>query len=175
MTCRYCVPSASHQPGGGRTGRNKRIGIHILYRQYKERDEGRKERRGEERRGEERRKKRRGERRGEERRGKERRGEERKGEERRGEERKEERKGEERGGRYFDWWFPGDVGNEKVHGNVLAVHPLVHHLSDLLRHPVTVQITVVLQGGRVGRKEGERGKRMWEGRRTEGLFDGVVQ
>ena len=41
-------------------------------------------------------------------------------------------------GTYFDWWFPGDVGNEKVHCNVLAVHPLVHHLSDLLRHPVTV-------------------------------------
>ena len=68
------------------------------------------------------------------------------------------------------------MGNEKVHCNVLAVHPLVHHLSDLLRHPVTVEITVVLQAGREkGRKEGERGKGRWEGRRMEGLFDGVVQ
>ena len=49
-----------------------------------------------------------------------------------------ERKERRKKGTYFDWWFPGDVGNEKVHCNVLTVHPLVHHLSDLLRHPVTV-------------------------------------
>ena len=54
---------------------------------------------------------------------------------RRGKRREKERRKE---GTYFDWWFPGDVGNEKVHCNVLTVHPLVHHLSDLLRHPVTV-------------------------------------
>ena len=148
MTCRYCVPSASHQPGGGGAQEGTReleytyCTDNIRKEMNEERPRRGEERRGEERRGEERGEEMRGERRGEERReerrGEERRGEERRGEERRGEERKEERKGEERRGRYFDWWFPGDVGNEKVHGNVLAVHPLVHHLSDLLRHPVTV-------------------------------------
>ena len=61
------------------------------------------------------------------------------GERREDQEKREEESGEKRKeGTYFDWWFPGDVGNEKVHCNVLTVHPLVHHLSDLLRHPVTV-------------------------------------
>ena len=55
---------------------------------------------------------------------------------------------------YLDWWFLGDVSNEEVHCNVLAVHPLINHLSDLRMHPVAVHIAVVLEGAREGGWEG---------------------
>lgn len=36
--------------------------------------------------------------------------------------------------------------HQKVHGNVLAVYVLVHHVPDGLGHHVRVQVGVVLQG-----------------------------
>ena len=56
----------------------------------------------------------------------------------------------------LEWWFPGDVRDEEVHSNVLAVHVLVHHLSYLLGLPVGVQVGVVL--GRRRRGEVEEGE-----------------
>ena len=79
---------------------------------------------------------------------------------------------------HLDGWFPGDVCNQAVHCNVLAVHLLVHKPADVLGQPVTVEVEVVLQGrwegggeeeevggrrggGGGGREEGRR--RRWEG------------
>ena len=45
---------------------------------------------------------------------------------------------------YLQGRFPCDVWHKKVHSNILAVHVMVHHISDGLRHPVGVQIRVVL-------------------------------
>jgi len=45
---------------------------------------------------------------------------------------------------YLQEMFPCEVWHEKVHSNVLAVHVMVHHISDGLRHPVGVQVWVVL-------------------------------
>ena len=59
--------------------------------------------------------------------------------------------------------------NEEVHCNVLTVHPLVHHLPDLLRHPVAIHIAVVLQReGGWGRGEGGGGGGREEGGREGG-------
>ena len=51
--------------------------------------------------------------------------------------------------------LPGDVRDKEVHGNVLAVHVLVHHLPHLLWLPVGVQVGVDL---REREGEGERGR-----------------
>lgn len=45
----------------------------------------------------------------------------------------------------LDGWFAGDVRHQEVHGDVLAVYVLVHHVPDGLRHHVGVQIGVILQ------------------------------
>ena len=44
----------------------------------------------------------------------------------------------------LDGWFAGDVGDQEVHGDVLTVYVLVHHVPDGLGHDVGVQIGVVL-------------------------------
>lgn len=45
---------------------------------------------------------------------------------------------------YFDWWLPGDMRDQEVHGNVFTVHVLVYLVSDGLGKPVCVQVRVVL-------------------------------
>lgn len=45
----------------------------------------------------------------------------------------------------LDGWFAGNVRDQEVHGNVLAVYVLVHHVPDGLGHHVGVQIGIVLQ------------------------------
>jgi len=46
--------------------------------------------------------------------------------------------------RDFDWRFAGDVGNEKVERNVLAVHVVINPRLYVARHRVGVQVVVVL-------------------------------
>lgn len=46
----------------------------------------------------------------------------------------------------LDGGFAGDVGDQEVHCDVLAVDVLVHHVPDGLRHHVGVQVGVVLRG-----------------------------
>lgn len=48
----------------------------------------------------------------------------------------------------LNWWFPGDVRDEKVHGDVLAIPPLVHMVTNRLWHHLAVQVEVVLQRGK---------------------------
>lgn len=50
-----------------------------------------------------------------------------------------------RAGADLNGWFAGDVGDQEVHGDVLAVDVLVHHVPDGLGHHVGVQVGVVLQ------------------------------
>lgn len=45
----------------------------------------------------------------------------------------------------LDGRFAGDVRDQEVHGDVLAVYVLVHHVPDGLGHHVGVQVGVVLQ------------------------------
>lgn len=45
----------------------------------------------------------------------------------------------------LDGRFAGDVGDQEVHSDVLAVDVLVHHVPDGLGHHVRVQVGVVLQ------------------------------
>ncbi len=45
----------------------------------------------------------------------------------------------------LDGDFAGDVVDEEVHGDVLAVHVLVHHLLDVAWLRVRVHVAVVLQ------------------------------
>lgn len=45
----------------------------------------------------------------------------------------------------LDGWFAGDVRDQEVHSDVLAVYVLVHHVPDGLWHHVRVQVGVVLQ------------------------------
>lgn len=45
----------------------------------------------------------------------------------------------------LDGWFASDVRDQEVHGDVLAVYVLVHHIPDGLGHHVGVQVGVVLQ------------------------------
>ena len=45
----------------------------------------------------------------------------------------------------LDGRFAGDVRDQEVHGDVLAVYVLVHHVPDGLGHHVGVQIGVVLR------------------------------
>lgn len=45
----------------------------------------------------------------------------------------------------LDGRFAGDVRNQEVHGNVLAVYVLIHHVPDGLGHHVGVQVCIVLQ------------------------------
>lgn len=45
----------------------------------------------------------------------------------------------------LDGGFAGDVRDQEVHGDVLAVYVLVHHVPDGLGHHVRVQVRVVLQ------------------------------
>lgn len=52
----------------------------------------------------------------------------------------------------LDRWFAGYVRHQKVHGNVLAVYVLVHHVPDGLGHHVRVQVGVVLQGQKTRRE-----------------------
>lgn len=42
-------------------------------------------------------------------------------------------------------WFTCDVRDQEVHGDVLAVYVLVHHVPDGLGHHVGVQVGVVLE------------------------------
>ena len=44
----------------------------------------------------------------------------------------------------FDWRLAGDVGNEEVEGDVLAVHVIVNPRLDVAWHCVRVQIVVIL-------------------------------
>ena len=64
--------------------------------------------------------------------------------------------------------FPSDVGDEEVHGYVLTVHVLVHHLPHLRRLPIGVQVGIELEVGRgEGEREGEGGRER-EGEREVG-------
>lgn len=45
---------------------------------------------------------------------------------------------------HLDGTLTGHVGDEEVHGNVLAVHVVIDPLSDVTRHVVGVQVTVIL-------------------------------
>ena len=56
---------------------------------------------------------------------------------------------------HLDGWFPGDVGHQAVHCNVLAVQLLVHKPADVLGQPVAVEVEVILQGRWEGEQEGE--------------------
>lgn len=53
----------------------------------------------------------------------------------------------------LDGRFAGDVGDQEVHGDVLTVYVLVHHVPDGLGHHVGVQIGVVLQTPKEGERE----------------------
>lgn len=44
----------------------------------------------------------------------------------------------------LDGRLAGDVRDQEVHGNVLAVYVVVHHVPDGLGHHVGVQVGVVL-------------------------------
>lgn len=44
----------------------------------------------------------------------------------------------------LDGGFAGDVGDQEVHGDILAVDVLIHHVPYGLRHHVGVQVGVVL-------------------------------
>lgn len=46
---------------------------------------------------------------------------------------------------YLDGWFPGDMRDEEVHGNILTVDVLIYHVADGLGHHIGVQVCVVLQ------------------------------
>ena len=46
---------------------------------------------------------------------------------------------------YLDWSLSRDMRDKKVHCQVLTVHQLVHNLPNASRHPVTIQIGIVLQ------------------------------
>lgn len=39
---------------------------------------------------------------------------------------------------HLDGRFTGDVGDQEVHGDILAVNILIHHVPDRLRHHVGV-------------------------------------
>lgn len=45
----------------------------------------------------------------------------------------------------LDGWFAGDVRDEEVHGDVLAVNVFVHHIPNSLGHHIGVQVRVVLR------------------------------
>jgi len=55
----------------------------------------------------------------------------------------------------LDGWFAGDVRDQEVHGNVLAVYVVVHHVPDGLGHHVGVQVGVVLQQAQTRRETSE--------------------
>lgn len=46
---------------------------------------------------------------------------------------------------YLDGGLSGDMRDQEVHGNILAVDVIVHHVTDGLRHHVGIQVGVVLQ------------------------------
>ena len=46
---------------------------------------------------------------------------------------------------HFDHSSSADVRHKEIHCNVLTVHKEVHDFSDFSRHPVSVQVRVVLQ------------------------------
>ena len=54
----------------------------------------------------------------------------------------------DRGPADLDGWFAGDVGHQEVHGDILTVDVLVHHVPDGHGHHVGVQVGVVLQAAR---------------------------
>lgn len=49
-------------------------------------------------------------------------------------------------GPHLDGGFPSDVGDKEVHGDVLTVDVLIHHVSDGLGHHVRIQIGIILLG-----------------------------
>lgn len=61
----------------------------------------------------------------------------------------------------LDGRFSGDVRHQEVHGNVLAVDVLVHHVPDGLGHHVGVQIGVVL-------RDEERKGKLWQNSQNYG-------
>ena len=46
---------------------------------------------------------------------------------------------------HLDWRFARDVGDEKVHGDVLTVYLIVHELFDVSRLGICVHIAVILK------------------------------
>ena len=44
---------------------------------------------------------------------------------------------------HLHWGLPGQVGDQEVHGKVLAVDESVHNISDVRRHDVGVHVAVV--------------------------------
>lgn len=66
----------------------------------------------------------------------------------------------------LDGWFAGDVGDQEVHGDVLAVYVLVHHVPDSLGHHVGVQIGVVLG------QETHRTTREWKMQKKKKIYLG---
>lgn len=46
---------------------------------------------------------------------------------------------------YLEGRFSGDVGDQEVHSNVLAVEVMVHQISGFAIQPLTVQKHVILQ------------------------------
>lgn len=54
---------------------------------------------------------------------------------------------------YFNGRFSADMRDKKVHCNIFTVHEVVYNISDFLRHPLAIEVEVVLQreegGGKV--------------------------
>lgn len=44
---------------------------------------------------------------------------------------------------YLNGRFVGDVRHEEIHGDILAIHVLIHPVFDVIRHVRGVQIVVV--------------------------------
>lgn len=47
---------------------------------------------------------------------------------------------------YLDGGLPCDVGDKEVHGDILTVDILIHHVSDGLGHHIRIQVGVILSG-----------------------------
>ena len=45
---------------------------------------------------------------------------------------------------HLEWRLSPDMRYEKVHGNVLTVHILVHCVPHLTRHPIGIEVGIVL-------------------------------
>lgn len=49
-------------------------------------------------------------------------------------------------GTHLDGGFPCDVGDKEVHGDILTVDVLVHHVPDGLGHHIRIQVGIILSG-----------------------------
>lgn len=47
---------------------------------------------------------------------------------------------------YLDGGLACDVGDKEVHGDILTIDILVHHVSDGLGHHIRIQVGIILSG-----------------------------